>query len=72
MEAQTKNVESVAEIVRTIMPANAGRTAIRVDDGQKYLSVGYREYLENVRIMANFFVARAGNAQQVVATFGGQ
>ncbi|MBN2194248.1 MAG: AMP-binding protein [Polyangiaceae bacterium] len=62
------DLTSVAEIVTDRLPRYDRRPAIRIDDGQRYVTVGYDEYLTSVQRMLAYF--RAQRAEQcVVATF---
>lgn len=61
-------IESLADIVDRLFPTFGARTAIRYDDGQTYVSLGFDEYLKNIRRMIAFF-GTDGDKPRIVATF---
>ena len=62
------SVRSVADIVDRLFPAWGTRPAIRYDDGQTYVTLGFDEYLGNTRRMIAFLAADA-DRPRVIATF---
>src|SRR5437867_11919639 len=53
------SLRSVADIVDRLFPAWGTRPAIRYDDGQTYVTLGFDEYLRNTRRMIDFLAADA-------------
>lgn len=62
------SLRSVADIVDRLFPAWGTRPAIRYDDGQTYVTLGFDEYLRNTRRMIAFLAADA-DRPRVIATF---
>lgn len=71
--AGVAELQSVAEVVSDFLPRYSSRTAIRFDNGERYTSLTFEAYLDNVHRMISYVrdqcLTAQGSRQRVIATF---